>query len=237
MAERFASYNYENFRFGPYKELFRNFPNVQKLGSEAPDFECADINGNRVSLSDHRGRFVVLEFGCLTCAPAATQLAIYPTSISRRLVPMFSGEEVDFIMIYTREAHPGELVPAHSSFNEKAGRARQFKEIDDLKLKVLVDDLEGTIHKKYGELPNMAYIIDRQGKIVYKASWTDAGDVETSLRNLLLSEKGAKARRTLGVVEKLIFIEDDNVELHSSIYARGGRQSLEEVRRELGLDV
>ena len=36
---------------------------------------------------------------------------------------------------------------------------------------VLVADLEGTGHEAYGALPNMVYVIDPDGKIVYRCDW------------------------------------------------------------------
>jgi hypothetical protein len=40
-----------------------------------------------------------------------------------------------------------------------------------------VDDLEGTVHRAYGSLPNMSWVLDRGGTIAYKAMWTSAAHV------------------------------------------------------------
>ena len=37
-------------------------------------------------------------------------------------------------------------------------------------------------------MPNMVYIIDKQGKVVYKAMWTDHTEIETVLENLVMAE-------------------------------------------------
>jgi hypothetical protein len=39
---------------------------------------------------------------------------------------------------------------------------------------VLVDDRGGTVHHAYGLLPNMSWVLDRGGSILYKAMWTSA---------------------------------------------------------------
>jgi hypothetical protein len=54
-----------------------------------------------------------------------------------------------------------------------------------------VDDLNGTVHRAYGEMPNMVYIVDKQGKIVYTAKWTDHAEIETVLENLVMAEEMA----------------------------------------------
>jgi hypothetical protein len=40
-----------------------------------------------------------------------------------------------------------------------------------------VDDLDGTVHRAYGLLPNMSWVLDRGGTILYKAMWTSAAHV------------------------------------------------------------
>jgi hypothetical protein len=40
-----------------------------------------------------------------------------------------------------------------------------------------VDDVEGTVHRAYGLLPNMSWVLDRRGTILYKAMWTSAADI------------------------------------------------------------
>jgi hypothetical protein len=40
-----------------------------------------------------------------------------------------------------------------------------------------VDDAEGTVHHAYGLLPNMSWVLDRRGTILYKAMWTSAAHI------------------------------------------------------------
>jgi len=40
-----------------------------------------------------------------------------------------------------------------------------------------VDDLAVTVHRAYGLMPNMTWVIDRGG-VAYKANWTSAANVE-----------------------------------------------------------
>lgn len=47
---------------------------------------------------------------------------------------------------------------------------------------ILVDDLEGTVHRAYGALPNMTWVLGRGGTILYKAMWTSATRVDDYLR-------------------------------------------------------
>ena len=40
-----------------------------------------------------------------------------------------------------------------------------------------MDGVEGTVHRAYGLLPNMSWVLDRRGTILYKAMWTSAADI------------------------------------------------------------
>ena len=76
--------------------------------------------------------------------------------------------------MYTREAHPGENLTAHHGFDEKLAAARRLRDEIGITRPILVDDLEGTVHRSYGLMPNMSWVLDRGGTILYKAMWTSA---------------------------------------------------------------
>jgi peroxiredoxin len=233
-----STYNYDHFSIKPYNRWYREFLKHLSLGSKAPNFSCIDTEGRKVSLSQFRGNsFVVLEFGCMTCAPAVTQSTTYKTSLSN-MMPKFASRGVEFLMVYTRETHPGEKIQKHRKFEEKVEHARLFKEAEKVQLRLLVDSLGGKIHRKYGMLPNMVYIINKEGRIVYKASWTDACEIEAALENLLLWEReGFTPMDSVAVVEKYHFIYDRDVEEHRRIYERSGKRAVEELRREVHLPI
>lgn len=70
--------------------------------------------------------------------------------------------------------------------DQKLAHARAFVENAGMRRPMLVDDLEGTLHRAYGCLPNMSFVIDRTGRIVYKANWTDAGSLDLACAQLMV---------------------------------------------------
>jgi hypothetical protein len=76
-----------------------------------------------------------------------------------------------------REAHPGEHLTAHAGFEEKLAAARRLRDEIGITRPILVDDAEGTVHRAYGLLPNMSWVLDRGGTILYKAMWTSAAHI------------------------------------------------------------
>jgi hypothetical protein len=89
------------------------------------------------------------------------------------------------IFVYTREAHPGENYPHLTSMEQKRRHARAMRDTLGFKRQMLIDDLEGTVHRAYGTLPNMTWIVGRGGIIHYKAAWTNVADVEAALKDSL----------------------------------------------------
>jgi hypothetical protein len=71
---------------------------------------------------------------------------------------------------------------------------------------ILVDDLAGTVHRAYGLMPNMTWVIDRGGRVVYKANWTSAANVEAFLARFLAA-RGQRPAGTAAVMYETEQIE------------------------------
>jgi hypothetical protein len=90
----------------------------------------------------------------------------------------FQGRGVEFLLVYVREAHPGERYPAHKTQEQKIRDAKDLGRFEKIRATILADDLEGTIHRNYGQQPNMLYVIDKEGRVFFRALWAE----EISLR-------------------------------------------------------
>ena len=101
------------------------------------------------------------------------------------LYQKYRARGFEFFIVYTREAHPGENFPHHVSLEQKVSYAKELKKLDKVEIPVLVDDLEGSTHNAYGALPNMIYLIDRHGVVVYKSDWTDAHELDGMCESLV----------------------------------------------------
>src|SRR5690349_14673292 len=129
-----------------------------------------------------RGRREGWRAGCMVqILPHPYRLSWLPPGTARRGAGAITGP-VDaaparqpgaaWVFIYTREAHPGENVPHHDSFGRKLAGAALLREETGIGRDILVDDLAGTVHRGYGLMPNMTWVIGRGGRIAYKAGWT-----------------------------------------------------------------
>lgn len=144
------------------------------------------------------------------------------------LYRQYCSKGFEFFIIYVREAHPGENYPHHTSFDQKVWHAKKHRELDEVRIPILVDDLEGTTHKAYGLLPNMIYLIDREGVVVYKSDWTDVVELDGMCESLIWLDD-MKARQVpiirKGVSERLHWIPMDPHH-RERIYRRSGEKAI-----------
>ena len=142
-----------------------------------------------------------------------------------------------FLIIYAREAHPGENYSHHRSFEQKKEYARKLRELDNVsEIPILLDDIEGSTHLAYGLLPNMVYLVDREGIVVYKSDWTDAHEIDGMCASLLrLDEMKAKGVPIIrqGVSERLHWIAMDPVQ-RESVYRRSGEKAIQDYFKAKG---
>ena len=159
------TYNYDRYKLSNYDPAAFDGP---KAGEPALwDFELTDLDGKPVHLSDYRGKWVVLETGSLTCG-------MYVKNLQRKegvayLVDHYP--DVEFLTIYVREAHPGSKQGAAEDLAEKIELAKHTKEAYRDPRTFLVDTIDGAMHRAYGAWPNMVYVFNPDGRVIYRCDW------------------------------------------------------------------
>ena len=183
------AYNYPAFSFGldgPGIETWlRDGP---KPGEPAPAFELPALDGDMVRLSDLLGRPVVIEFGSYTCPIFCGHVPAMEALAKRH-------PDVSWLVIYTREAHPGEATPEHRRVEDKRAAARRLTEEEAIGRRVLIDDLDGSVHRRYGGAWDSVYVIGPDGRVVLRQAWNHPDWVDEVLRELA-SGQAVRARQT-----------------------------------------
>lgn len=203
------------------------FRNDLSVGREAPTFELQALAGNRFRLIDHRRKSnVALIFGSFTCGSTVTQLrAGNPTlgSLYRR----FKRKGFEFILVYSVEMHPGEYVPRPTTFSQRLSNAKRLKKEEKVPFPIIVDGIGNEVRKLYHALANPVFIIDRDGVLVYKSSWTWAPDLEQVLTELLACER-AKAKNHIVRMcysQKLVGLAR-NAKISAQVHRRAGPEAV-----------
>ena len=227
-------YNYESFS-GPdlLKHAARTgFGSGPKPGDEAPDFELRTLHGEKIRLSDYDGvKNVVLTFGSATCPFTAASMR----GLNELYEDYANNDNVQFLFVYVREAHPGEKIPAHQSQNDKREAAEFFRDEEEVEMPILVDDLDGRLHRKYGTMPNSTYVIDKTGRVAFRALWTRAAVIAEALEELLNAQESRGDEHVVvrGGETKAMPMTYAILNSHRAL-ERGGVKAIREFREGLG---
>lgn len=136
-----------------------------RAGETAPDFAFKTMAGDLVKLSDYRGRWLVLETGSYTCPMFVRNIAPM-----QKLSHEFA--DVEFLVVYVREAHPGARTGPHETFDDKVDLAQRQKASTPDARDFLIDSVDGDAHRAMGAFPNLVYVVDPDGRVVYRCNWS-----------------------------------------------------------------
>lgn len=139
---------------------------------DAPDFTLESVTGENITLSDLKGKVVILDFWATYCAPCIQSIP-------------------ELVRLNERYSDKG-LVLLGISMDTKAqandDQLKKFMATFNMKYHVMRDD--GVVSSSYfGEspvaIPTM-HIINREGKIVKTITGFQAGEAEKTIKALLL---------------------------------------------------
>ena len=168
------TYNYSRFRMSVYELGY--FPGP-KAGEQVDyGYTFTDLNGNTVNLEDYEGKWLVIESGSLTCPMYVKN--VKPYSKLKEKYP-----DVEWLVVYVREAHPGERAAQAKSVEEKINYAKRSRDDYGESRPIAVDSVDGKWHHDWGLLPNTVYVINPQGMVIYRADWSFAHNVDRVLQN------------------------------------------------------
>jgi hypothetical protein len=184
-------------RFTPEQYEFAQDTGLKK-GDFLPDIELVDLSGRRVKLQElSRGKPLVIETGSMTC-PMYAQSSPSMQEIIKKY-PQFS-----YVLIYVREAHPGERQRQHNSIEEKVAAAMKaaiiYKEFNRT---ILIDDVYGSAHNFFGSMPNSIYVLSTYRHVMFKSAWNNTNEIEKVLQELVI--KGNAESRELKAVPPFSF--------------------------------
>jgi hypothetical protein len=161
------AYRFDHFRREQLIEDL-SFRAGHEPGWPVPDFDLPTVAGGRIRKADFMGlRPALLTFASLTDPMTASADAVLS-----RLHREF-GEEVAFVTVYVREAHPGEHIPQPSTFEEKMRNARVLRARDGIAWTIAVDDLDGDFHRALGGNSNAAHLMDPNGNVAFRTLWSN----------------------------------------------------------------
>ena len=170
-----------------------------KPGEPAPDFTLEWSRGTTINASAFwKKKPLVVISGSYSCPWFREN-----TPARKALIEEF-GSRVNFVIVYTREAHPNDTaspynfqplspaknrqegisVPDAKNYRERLVAARRCVETLDLDAFVVVDTMDNAVWNAYGKSPNCAYLIGTDGKVIVQQGLGDPAALRTELEKL-----------------------------------------------------
>jgi peroxiredoxin len=196
-----------------------------QVGAAAPEFEAQTLDGAMIRLSEFRGRsHVVLMTGAVTSPMCAFEAPEF-----NRLQMDFATQGAAFFLLYTRESHPAENYGAHESFEQKLSYARDLQRLEDIRLPIIVDHLDGRIHRAYGVWPNALFVIHKDGRLVFRSNMANHRELRQFLEDIVAAERAVAAGRVvhLQYSERVVAHEADQA-THRRVYQRAGSKAFDD---------
>lgn len=136
-------------------------------GDSIPDFEIPTLGGGTFASHDLGPSPVLMIFGSRTCP--VTESAV------PRLEALHAefGDRVRFVLVNTREAHPGDAIPQPKTPEQKRAHAEALRYHHGIAYEVAVDDIDGSLHRHFTPKPNSAYLLRPDGTIAFRAHWAN----------------------------------------------------------------
>lgn len=151
--------------------------NALKPGQYIPNVDVYHLDGSIVGLHElNKGKPLMLVTVSLTCPMTTSSLPALQAKL---------GDDVNLVLVYVREAHPGEKVPQPLTIEEKIEHAAMFKSLYNLEAPIIIDDIDGQLHHSLDVLPNSVHVIDQKGQILFQSIWlTDFNFVEKAINEI-----------------------------------------------------
>jgi len=193
-------YRYNRFTTGLLLRDLRFRKGTLGPGDALPAVDLVTTAGDELGSEDLlHDRPLLLVFGSISC-PMTASAVPFLKQLHAEL-----GDEIDFVMINTREAHPGENFTQPATPDEKLDHARALKQLYDLPWSVVTDDIEGSLHRALDPKPNSAFIVDSSGIIVFRSLWaSDQSAIRSAVVSVIAGRrpKKAQSQRLIGPVAR-----------------------------------
>jgi len=168
-------------------------------GDRVPDFDLPTLGGGRFRSTDlgETGPALLI-FGSYTC-PVTENAAPGLIELHGRF-----GDRVRFVMVDVREAHPGKAVPQPQTFDQKMAHAALLRDLHGFEFEVAVDDIDGTLHRAVSPKQHSAYILGKDGTILFRAQWANDTKALAEALDPIAAGNAPRRSQSGGVVRPIL---------------------------------
>lgn len=163
--------------------------NDAKPGTGVSNVSLERLDGSGSTLEAQMdGWPTLIVFGSVSCP-----MTFGSSTVLQRLQNEF-GQQIKFLMLNVREAHPGENLEQPQTQDVKRRHAQLLAAQTQGSWETVVDAIDGQLHRALAEKPNAAFLLAADRTILFRALW---GADERALRQALTAvAKGSPLKKT-----------------------------------------
>ena len=209
------NYRFEHFDFRLLLKDMRFSQGSLRAGDRIPDAALLTPEGVAVSLRElGAGRPIVLVTGSTSCPLTVSSLPDL-----NRLEERY-GDRVQFLLLQVRQAHPGAELSQPRTQQEKLDHAQLMRDVLGVRWPVLVDDIDGSLHRMLDTMPNSLHIVAASGEILYRTLAAGDAGVEDAIASVAAGDRPRKeqSQSMLPMLESAGFIHDTLVRAGKGAY-------------------
>jgi thiol-disulfide isomerase/thioredoxin len=194
-ADAADEYRYKHFTTSLLFRDLRFRKDAAAPGDAFPEFKLITTDGASLVNDDVFGdKPVIFIFGSMTCPMTASAA---PSVLE--LYEEFGGR-VNFIMMYVREAHPGEQFVQSETIEEKLSYARALRDFFDIPWTVAADNVDGDLHRALDPKPNSAFLTDTGGTILFRSLWASDYDALRQALDAAANERTPETTQSVRMI-------------------------------------
>jgi hypothetical protein len=142
-----------------------------EIGKPAPAFTLVDAQGKTHSLSDYKGKVVVIEWVNITCPNAQ---AVYESGLVPKLQKKYAAKDVVWLSMIITEKQQDEYGANLISPERAQSMAADLVEKYGASPAATLIDLGGTVSAKYDTRTSMhLFVVDKNGTLAYDGALDD----------------------------------------------------------------
>lgn len=156
-----------------------DIPENPLQGQMAPAFTLRDTNGRKVSLSDYKGKAVIVDFWATWCAPCKVEIPWL-----EKFHDQYASQGLEILGVSEDDLDLDNKAKLAQEKQDIATKAAQMK----INYPVLIDDV--SVSKPYGGVDGLptTFFIDRNGKVVASTlGLVSRDEIEANIKKALSS--------------------------------------------------
>ena len=99
-------------------------------------------------------------------------------------------------------------MPQPKALDEKTAHAEQLRDLHGFKFEVAVGDIDGTFHRALSPKPNSAYVLGKDGTILFRAQWANDTKALAEALEAIVAGESPRRSQSGGLIQPMLVMRN-----------------------------